>query len=572
MAPRKATARSSGRGDKAVAAAVIAKDTPKKRGRPAKAVAPAAPDPTSKTRGRPARVKAGDAAAAAPEPAAEQPKTGRGRGRKAAEPVPEPIAQEAPVPKKRGRKAAAPAPEPVAQEAPAAKRRGRKAAEPAPEPAVQDAPVPKKRGGRPRKAQVEAPATPKRRGRPSASGLDLNRVAGPSRVSKRASSKRTAPPAFGTRSSPRTSRTRAPKQMKKAPAAAALKHNTPPKARKAAPKEAPKSKKRIGRPPKNVAATPTKKIATRPAERKTKDARVVKSPPKPRKRRGYTTIDVPDRHADVIIDYLQQLMDIEAASAQEQVTEAEDARIDVDVVMEELEEVEDTEDRGDAPTNGDSGSVDAEDEEELDAQLEDEEEPILVIEEVAEEDFNNDNDNDNDNEPQELYRAVQDEDDLDEAQQHAVQDNINLEARIDAIQAAREAASDTDLDEEEPVIITQYFQEIDREIEIQQLPTEEGIVEDAVEDLAEDFAEDAPKVFDLQHEIRDITMSTPQANPEHINDSLFEERVPAVSQVIEMDDPSESGKDVTSLPDLLPAPTPIGFAPVANMLSNAPFG
>jgi hypothetical protein len=548
MAPRKATAttptRSSGRAAKAVAAAAIAKDTPKKRGRPVKAVAPAVPDPTPKKRGRPARAKAEDEVAAALGPAAEQPKKGRGRGRKAAEPVPAPVAEEAPAPKRRGRKPAEPAPEPAVQDAPA----------------VRDAPAPKKRAGRPRKAQVEAPATPKRRGRPSASGLDLNRVAGPSRVSKRASSKKTAPPAVGTRSSPRTSRTRtrAPKQTKKASAAAAPKQKTLPKANKAVPKEAPKPKKRMGRPPKNATANPTKQTPTKPAERKTKDARVVKSSPKPRKKRGYTTIDVPDRHADAMIDYLQQLMDAEE--------EAKDAEVDVDIVMDDVEDVEATEDE---PTNGDSGSVNPEDEEEVDVQLEDEEEPILVFEEVAEEVLSDDDDDD---EPQELYRAVKDapikhEDNLDDAQQHAVQDNINLEAGMDAIQAAREAASDTDLDEEEPVIITQNFQDI----EIQR-PTREGYVEHAVETAVEDLVEDASEAFDLHHEIRNITESAPQPDPEHTFDSLFEDRVPAVSQVMEVNDPSESDNDVASSPAPLPALTSFGVAPVANMLPTAPYG
>lgn len=556
MAPRKAAkaspaapARGPGRAAKAAASAAIAKEAPNKRGRAVKAEVPAAPDPTPKKRGRPARTKVEEDVDPAPEPEAEQPKKGRGRGRKAAEPVPEPPVGDAPAPEKRGRKPAEPAPEPAVDDAPA--------------------PAPKKRAGRPRKATppaAKAPATHKRRGRPSASALDLNRVTGPARISKRRSSTKTAPPAIGTRSSPRNSRTRASKQPKKAPAAAvAPKQKAAPKAKKAAPKEAPLPKKRMGRPPKNAAATSSKKTPTKPADHKRKDARVAKSTPKPRKKRGYTTIDVPDRFADAMIDYLQQLIDTKAAPAKEPTEEApaDDEEVDVDVVMSDAEDAEA------ALTNGDIAKVDVEDE--ASAQLEDEEEPILVIEEVVEEVIGDNT------ESQELDRATEDDDimggdlydddDDDDDEQYAAQDKGDLGARSDALQAAHEAASDTELDDD-PIVYTETFEEIQgiQEIKIRLLGRE-SVIEEAIEKV--------PDALDLQQEIQEITESAPEADPDHTFDSLFEERPPAGSQVDDLDDSSDGDDDeATSLPTpgTVSVPSSFGFAPVAHMLPTAPDG
>ncbi|KAF2685274.1 hypothetical protein K458DRAFT_388166 [Lentithecium fluviatile CBS 122367] len=254
-------------------------------------MAPRATSTTTHGRRRPKR----DAAPPAPAPVAvavtEAPKR-RGRAAKAASQV-----EAEPQRKKRGRAAKAPAEEApdeveTAPEQPK-KRIGR--GRPRAEPAVDDAPAPTKRGGRPRN---ETPATPvKRRGRPPKNVVDLDRVAGSPRVTKR-TRKAPAAPAPAPRIDPRVRsrlRTRAAPAKKKAPVV-----------------EAPKPKKRMGRPPKKeVPATPTKKTV----EKKTKDARVIKPAAKPRKRRGITILEVPDKYVEQLKEYLQSLMDDDSAAA-----------------------------------------------------------------------------------------------------------------------------------------------------------------------------------------------------------------------------------------------------------------
>jgi hypothetical protein len=254
---------------------------------------------TPRGRGRPRKNAAQFAAVT------EAPKR-RGRVPKAVAPV-----EAEPQPKKRGRAVKtpieeAPAEVDVAAEEPQ-KRVGR--GRPRKEPAVEDAPA--KRGGRPRKQEAiqDAPTTPKRKGRPPKSAVDLHRVAGAPRVGKRTSprakpTKTAAAPA--ARLDPRVRsrlRSRAPPVEKKAPVVT----------------EAPTPKKRMGRPPKKEATVAPN----------TKKARVTKpatKPSVPRKRRGITTIEVPDRFAQIVKDFVDALLQDAAAET----SEAEPAQSDVE--------------------------------------------------------------------------------------------------------------------------------------------------------------------------------------------------------------------------------------------------
>jgi hypothetical protein len=250
---------------------------------------------------------------------------GRGRGRPKREAAPEPAPTTkadvvaAPVepvepPKKRGRpsKAAAAAEEIVAVIEPP--KRGRRSLV-APEAAVEeDAPAPKKRMGRPPKAKVvEAPAetpkkragrpakadvtiavaveeTPKRRGRPAKNAaVDLSRVAGSPRVTKsraRPAAKAATAPRIDPRVRSRL-RTRVPAAQKVEKPVAA------------------QPTRRRGRPATVKAAppTPVKAKATKTATTK---------PVAPRKKRGYTTLEVPDRFAARVQQYLQELQNDDA--------------------------------------------------------------------------------------------------------------------------------------------------------------------------------------------------------------------------------------------------------------------
>ncbi|OAG04853.1 uncharacterized protein CC84DRAFT_1165226 [Paraphaeosphaeria sporulosa] len=199
-----------------------------------------------------------------------------------------------------------------------------------------------------------------------------------------------------------------------------------------------------------------------------------------------------------------------------------------------MEGEQDTEDAEAAPTNGDTGDLDAE--EEASVQPEDEDEPILVIEEVVEEVVGDDTDDDNDD---------------DDDQPYAAQDQDDLAAESDALHAAHEAASDTELDDEQPVVVTQQIEQV----EIQLAGREDAV-------------EEAPEALDLRQEIQEITESTPHADPEHTIDSLFEGRPSAFSQVDDHANPNDSDDEDEAASFSAPA----GVAPVPNMLPTAPFG
>ncbi|KAG9193645.1 hypothetical protein G6011_03680 [Alternaria panax] len=259
-------------------------------------------------RGRPARE---DAVVAAIEP----PKK---RGRPAKAKAEEPVVEDAPQPKKRGRQAnIAPAPAPVV-EAPAVKRgRGRPKKEA--RPAQEEAPV-KSRTGRPPKADVTAdvpPATPKRGRSTRTTALDLNRVA--------------ASPRIGKRSSPRTKAKAGPVARRLEPRMRSKLRTRLPPARliKAEPvaKSAPTPTARRGRPPKNAAPAPVQAAVAKP----TKPAK----PLAPRKIRGHTMRQIPDRYVAQVDQYLHELIEADASPAQEeQAGEVEEAQEEDGVVVE----------------------------------------------------------------------------------------------------------------------------------------------------------------------------------------------------------------------------------------------
>ncbi|KAF2827020.1 hypothetical protein CC86DRAFT_455590 [Ophiobolus disseminans] len=243
-------------------------------------------------RGRPKRL-------AAPEPATPVASKRRGRAAKT---------EEAPAdvepPKKRGRPSKVKAEEPVVvaeppvEEAPAPKKRtGR----PAKKAAVEE-PVPelKKRVGRPSKVEAAVEEAPKRRGRPArtaTAALDLSRVAGSPRVTKsrsKAALKVSKKAALAPRMNP-VMRSK-------------LRTRLPP-VQKVKEEPAPQPTKRRGRPAKAAAAPlpPPKKAPGR----KAKDASVTK-PTAPRKKRGYTNIEVPDKFAAQVNQFLQDLQDAES--------------------------------------------------------------------------------------------------------------------------------------------------------------------------------------------------------------------------------------------------------------------
>lgn len=260
------------------------------RGRPTKRSAAPEPAPVANalTRGRVAK--------ADPVEASIEPSKKRGRPAKAPDEEPEAVAA---VPK-RGRRSLA-APEAPVEDTPAPKKRmGRPAKEEGTE-APAAVPTPKKRAGRPSKADAaveETPTTPKPRGRPpknAAAAIDLSRVAGSPRVEK--SRSKPIPRATKSAVAPR----RDPRVRSK------LRTRLPP-AVKAKEEIAPQPTKRRGRPPKATAApVPSPKKA---AGRKTTKAAVAKSIIA-RKRRGYTTLEVPDKFAAQVQHYLQELQDAE---------------------------------------------------------------------------------------------------------------------------------------------------------------------------------------------------------------------------------------------------------------------
>jgi hypothetical protein len=249
-------------------------NAPAKRGRAVKADIVQVTTETPKKRGRPAKVAVEEAIAVA-EAAVEAPRRGR---RSLIAPIAAIQEPEAPTPKRMGRPP---------------KNRVTEAL----------APTPKKRG-RPARANAaiaveETLATPKRRGRPAknAVAVDLSRVAGSPRVTKSLTrpAVKAAAPAAAPRMNPRMRsklRTRLPPPQKVETAAVA--QPTKPRGRpaKAATKAQPPAPKKS-------------------AGRKATNAAVAK-PVAPRKKRGYTALEVPDKFAAQVQQYLQELQDAES--------------------------------------------------------------------------------------------------------------------------------------------------------------------------------------------------------------------------------------------------------------------
>jgi len=277
--PPKARNALRGPGRKAVTAEATLDATPAKRGRPAaKADAVEVAVEPPKKRGRPAKAKAEEA---------------------------EPAIQDMPQPKKRGRPSLH-APKPIAKEDTPKKSNGKAKKGVDFAEAVEEAPVPKKRG-RPRKEETagNAPVTPKR-GRPAkTAALDLNRVTGSARVGKR-SSPRSKPTKFAAappRQDPRVRsklRTRIPQSKNNAE-----KEGAPIPARR-------------GRPPKNATQTAAPKKAG--SGRKAIDAAVAKptkptKPWAPRKMRGHTVRQIPDKYVAQVDQFLHELMEADSSDA-----------------------------------------------------------------------------------------------------------------------------------------------------------------------------------------------------------------------------------------------------------------
>ncbi|KAF1918671.1 hypothetical protein BDU57DRAFT_545495 [Ampelomyces quisqualis] len=263
---------------------------------------------------------------------------GRGRPKKAAAPAPAPVAN---APAKRGRVANAmdeqepletpkkrghPAKTHVKESAVVADdpKRGRRSFV-APPPPFDDAPAPKKRMGRPPKTKTEAPvdgpkkragrpskaeagaeelpAPPKRRGRPArdVATHDLGRAAGSPRVSK-----------TRTKPAPRASKASVVAPRIDPRVRSKLRTRLPP-AQKIKEPVAPTPTKRRGKPAKSAtakASAPSKKVSGRTATK----AAVTKLAA-PRKKRGYTALEIPDKFAAQVQQYLQDLLDADSVPA-----------------------------------------------------------------------------------------------------------------------------------------------------------------------------------------------------------------------------------------------------------------
>jgi hypothetical protein len=290
-------------------------------------------------RGRPAK------RSAAPEPAPAANAVERGRVAKV-------DAVEAPseTPKKRGRPAKTQDREPVAVAEPF--KRGRRALA-APESPVQDAPAPKKRSGRPPKKQVtEAPAAepiPKKRaGRPSKADAAVEKAIATPRPRGRPAKRPLQPLSYLGRvaASPRVSKHSKPIPRATKAAAAApridprvrskLRSRLPPAA-KPTQEVVSQPTKRRGRPPKASVAAAQAPSPKKAAGRKATKAAVAK-PTAPRKRRGYTMLEIPDKFAAQVKQYLQELQDAETLPAPvEEDTEAE-AEVEAEAGAEEEEQ------------------------------------------------------------------------------------------------------------------------------------------------------------------------------------------------------------------------------------------
>jgi hypothetical protein len=268
------------------------------RGRPARTAAPETAAPTTTTatpkkRGRPAKADAADAAV-------EPPKK---RGRPAASEAVEP-------PKKRGRPPRTTAAEAVEPVAAPARRAGRPRTQVA---AVEEAAAPKARG-RPRKSDIVPAAssaeTPKRRGRPPKASAPAARA---SRVVK-------AAPRMNPKMRSRLRVRQAPVVEEREEAPAPGKRRRGPNKAVA---EAAAPKKTVGRPRTSATAKAAPKAA-------------LKAAPKvaaPRKRRGYTTVEVPDKFVLLVKQLIKdQLAADEAIAAppEEEIAEEEANEGDVE--------------------------------------------------------------------------------------------------------------------------------------------------------------------------------------------------------------------------------------------------
>ncbi|KAF9691370.1 hypothetical protein EKO04_010686 [Ascochyta lentis] len=295
-----------------------------RRGRPSKVAAPEPAVPIAvmvppKKRGRPPKTDTVEAVTVEPP---------KRRGRQPNPKNDEPIAQiDSAI--GRGRRSLAAAEESIAEANILPKKRpGRPSKVPSTAATAEDVP-PKKRVGRPRKEDVasEAPATPKRGRRPA---LGLDRVAGSPRVTKR-TSPRSKPVARAPKAAaaPRMN----PKMRSR------LRQRTAPieKVKKAAPDS---FKKARGRPKKvQVEAPAVKKTVGRKASAPipAAAAKKVTARPKtaaPRKRRGYTALEVPDKFAAQVKQLIVDLQAEDAANAAAAAGEADDEGEEVEVEVE----------------------------------------------------------------------------------------------------------------------------------------------------------------------------------------------------------------------------------------------
>lgn len=230
-------------------------------------------------------------------------------------------------PKKRGRPVKAKAEEPIVEAAPEPKKRGRPP-KVAPEPAIEALVVKRGRGrpkkevlsaqeevavknrrGRPPKTDVIADAPPATRkpGRPArTAAIDLNRVVGSSRI--------------GKRSSPRTKAKAEPVARRLDPRVRSKLRIRLPPAKKtitaeSVTKPVPKPTSRRGRPPNNTVSAPKEPAVVKPA----KPAK----PLAPRKMRGHTVRQIPDRYVAQVDEYLQELIEADASPVEEEQAEDE---------------------------------------------------------------------------------------------------------------------------------------------------------------------------------------------------------------------------------------------------------
>lgn len=303
-----------------------------RHGRPAKVAAPEETIPVAaavhlsplKKRGRPSKIAIAEAITVG---------TPKKRGRPAKAKSDEPIAQiNGAI--KRGRRSFAAAEEAIA-EAPVPNKRSGRPSKVTNTVLAAEADPPKKRVGRPRKEDTmpEVPATPKRGRRPA---LDLNRVAGSPRVSKR-TSPRSKPVARAPKvaAAPRIN----PKMRSR------LRHRLAPSDKVTKETVLPVKKAR-GRPKKNqsVDTAPKKTIGRKAsAPVPAAPAKKVTARPKtaaPRKRRGYTAFEVPDKFATQVKQLIVDLQVEDAANAAASAGEADDEGEGVE--MEIQSGVEDT--------------------------------------------------------------------------------------------------------------------------------------------------------------------------------------------------------------------------------------